>query len=63
MKQIFDALVTSIQILPVLLTGHDLAHSNWHFLGLHLSGLIIATLNLSVSMSKNFWSECFYPYL
>jgi hypothetical protein len=49
-KQILLALVTSIQILPVLLTGHVLEHSCEHFLGLHLSGLIIATLSLSVSI-------------
>jgi hypothetical protein len=47
MKQIVDAGVTSMQSFPILLGGQVLAHSWWHFLGLHLSGLMIAILILS----------------
>lgn len=59
-KQIFDVGPTSIHNFPVLLTGHIFAHSYLHFLGLHLSGLMIAILNLSVSISilLNIY-ECF----
>ena len=42
-----DALLTSMQNLPVLLTGQDFLHSCAHFLGLHLSGFMIAILSLS----------------
>jgi len=45
MKQILDAEVTSMHILPVLLIGQVFWHSCLHFLGLHLSGLIIAILS------------------
>lgn len=48
MKQIVEVGFTSIQRWPVLLTGQVLAHSYLHFLGLHLSGLMIAILS--------FWS-------
>jgi len=51
-KQILEALVTSIQILPVLFTGQVFAHSCEHFFGLHLSGLMIAILFLLVSISR-----------
>jgi len=47
MKQMVDVGFTSTQILPVLLRGQFLAHSCLHFLGLHLSGLMIAILSLS----------------
>jgi len=46
MKQMVEVGLTSIHILPILLTGHVLAHSYLHFLGLHLSGLMIAILSL-----------------
>jgi len=46
MKQITDVLATSIHIFPYLFSGHVLAHSWEHFLGLHLSGLTIAILIL-----------------
>ena len=46
MKQMVEVGFTSTQILPVLLRGHVLAHSCLHFLGLHLSGLIMAILSL-----------------
>lgn len=47
MKQIVETGVTSIQIFPVLLMGQVFLHSYLHFFGLHLSGLMIAILNLS----------------
>jgi hypothetical protein len=47
MKHITEEGYTSMQILPVLLTGHVFLHSYLHFLGLHLSGFIIAILSLS----------------
>jgi len=50
MKEILEAFVTSIQILPVLLTGHVFAQFKSHFFGLHLSGLTIAIRSLSVSI-------------
>ena len=46
MKQMVEVGFTSIHILPILLTGHVFAHSYLHFLGLHLSGLMIAILSL-----------------
>lgn len=46
-KQIVEVGKTSIQIFPVLLIGQVFLHSYLHFLGLHLSGLIMAILNLS----------------
>lgn len=51
MKQIVSVGLTSIQSFPVILTGHFLLHSCWHFLGLHLSGLMIAILILSSDLS------------
>jgi len=48
MKAIFDSLVTSIQSRPLLTTGQDFLHSCRHFLGLHLSVLMIA---IRVSLS------------
>jgi hypothetical protein len=57
MKQILSVLLTSQHYFPVLLTGHVFAHSREHFFGLHLSGLIIAILNFSVSIPLYF--ECF----
>jgi hypothetical protein len=47
---IFDVFETSIHILPVLFTGHVLAHSSAHLFGLHLSELTIAIRCLSVSI-------------
>ena len=47
MKQIVEVGNTSMQIFPVLLIGQVFLHSYLHFLGLHLSGLIMAILNLS----------------
>lgn len=47
MKQIVEVGNTSMHIFPVLLIGHVFLHSYLHFLGLHLSGLIMAILNLS----------------
>jgi hypothetical protein len=49
---IFDVFVTSIHILPVLFTGHVLAHSSAHLFGLHFSELTIAIRCLSVSILK-----------
>jgi hypothetical protein len=46
-KHITDVGSTSIHILPVLLTGQVFLHSYLHFLGLHLSGFMIAILSLS----------------
>ena len=46
-KHITDVGSTSIHILPVLLTGQVFLHSYLHFLGLHLSGFMIAILNFS----------------
>jgi hypothetical protein len=51
MKQIFEVGNTSMQTLPVVLTGHDFLHSCLHFLGLHLSGLMIAILSFSSPLS------------
>lgn len=45
MKQMVEVGFTSMHNLPVLFTGHVLAHSYLHFLGLHLSGLIMAILS------------------
>jgi hypothetical protein len=53
MKQITEVGKTSMQILPVLLTGQVFLHSCLHFLGLHLSGLMIAILSLSSSILDN----------
>jgi len=47
MKQMTDVGNTSMQTLPVLLTGQVFLHSCLHFLGLHLSGLMMAILSLS----------------
>lgn len=47
MKHIIDSGETSIHTFPALLTGQVFLHSYLHFLGLHLSGLIIAILCLS----------------
>lgn len=52
MKQMVDEGVTSMQSLPTLLTGHFLLHSCWHFLGLHLSGLMMAILILSSELES-----------
>jgi hypothetical protein len=38
-----DARVTSMQSLPVALTGHLFLHSSLHSLGLHLASSTIAT--------------------
>mgnify|MGYP003597811394 CR=1 FL=1 len=46
-KQIVEVFVTSMQSLSALFTGHVFLHSRPHFLGLHLSGLMIAILSLS----------------
>ena len=46
MKQIVEEGLTSIHSLPVLLSGQIFEHSCLHFLGLHLSGLMIAILSL-----------------
>ena len=50
MKHILLAFVTSIHIFSILFGGHTFAHSYEHFLGLHLSGLIIAIRSFSVSI-------------
>jgi len=47
MKQMVEVGYTSIHTLPVLFTGHVFLHSYLHFLGLHLSGLMMAILSLS----------------
>lgn len=46
-KQMTEVGSTSMQTLPALLTGQLFLHSCLHFLGLHLSGLIIAILSFS----------------
>jgi len=50
MKQIVEVGFTSMQSLPVLFTGQVFAHSYLHFLGLHLSGLMIAILSFVSAM-------------
>lgn len=51
---------TSIQREPDLLMGQDFLHSYLHFLGLHLSSLIIAILNLSsMAFSQSIWNLFF----
>jgi hypothetical protein len=52
MKQMVEVGVTSMHSLPTLLTGHFLEHSCWHFLGLHLSGLMMAILTLSSELAS-----------
>lgn len=47
MKQITEVGYTSMHSLPVLFTGQVFLHSCLHFLGLHLSGLIMAILSFS----------------
>jgi len=49
-QQILLAGVTSMHYFPILLTGQIFWHSYAHFFGLHLSGFMIATRNLSVSI-------------
>jgi hypothetical protein len=44
--------MTSIQILSVLLTGHDFLHYNLHFFGLHFYLLTIAILCFVYYMFK-----------
>ena len=56
--QIVEVLFTSIQSLPVLLTGHVLEHSYPHFLGLHLSGFMMAIRSFS---SFSITIRCFSP--
>ena len=46
MKQMVEVALTSMHNLPILLMGQVFAHSYLHFLGLHLSGLMIAILSL-----------------
>jgi hypothetical protein len=53
MKQITDVGVTSIHNLSCLFNGQNLLHSCLHFLGLHLSGLMIAILSLLSSILDN----------
>jgi hypothetical protein len=50
-KQMVEVGITSMQIFPVVLTGQAFLHSYLHFLGLHLSGFIIAILSLSSPLS------------
>ena len=56
-KQIVEVGITSMQIFPDLLTGQVFLHSCAHFLGLHLSGFIIAILSLLTSKFAIFDSE------
>jgi hypothetical protein len=51
MKQITEVGITSMQIFPVWLDGQAFLHSCLHFFGLHLSGLMMATLSFSLLMS------------
>jgi hypothetical protein len=51
MMQIVEVGSTSMQGLPAVLTGQILLHSCLHFLGLHLSGLIIAIASFSRAAS------------
>jgi hypothetical protein len=60
MKQMVEVGFTSTQILPVLLRGHVLAHSCLHFLGLHLSGLIMAILSLLSIVNIYLYEVLFY---
>lgn len=57
MKQIVEVGFTSMHILPVLLSGQIFAHSYRHFLGLHLSGLMIAILSLLSDISCSLFSS------
>jgi hypothetical protein len=53
MKQIVEVLDTSTHNFAILFTRQVFLHSCLHFLGLHLSGLMIAILSLLSSILDN----------
>ena len=60
MKHIVEVFVTSMHNLSALFTGHVFLHSRPHFLGLHLSGFIIAIRNFSSTDSFSFFLETIF---